>query len=228
MECNFARRFAKKKYLTIVFALMESDYTLSPSSNDCLASWLRLFIGDSLWLPMWDESHVRKVARKVSEALDNAKNIKLRHDPYNELSISSSKSNPAPLSHFSEISDAHVDFLLSKTGISHSPIRQKIDLMNNTYSPGELKINSNIKKAEHSDNVQQAWNILHNSSNVEDQDALNDIVDSIGLNDFNDLRHCERTDVLLLTRTLKKVQQKKFLDTLFGKMELKNTKHNNK
>ena len=50
-----------------------------------------------------------------------------------------------------------------------------------------------------------------------DHAGLEEIIETIGLNSPEDLRQCEKADLVQLTRTLKKVQQKNFLEILFGK-----------
>ena len=58
---------------------------------------------------------------------------------------------------------------------------------------------------------QGAWEILQSSGNVVDYAALSAYLDEIGVFEALDLRQCDESDVEFLTKSLKKIQQKKFV-----------------
>ncbi len=59
-----------------------------------------------------------------------------------------------------------------------------------------------------------AWNIIQSSSNVLDYSMMLSHLDEIGVFEAVDLRQCDKDDINVLTKLLKKIQQKKFIQCM--------------
>lgn len=215
MECDFARKFERKNKLKLIFAVVEQDYSLELNSHSRSGSWLRTLIAERSWLPMWEEHQVRKVAQRVGDSLSAIRKKQSKNDPYVALGFPRTKPSDLPAANLSDRSaEAQLDYMLSKSERNYSP-KHNIRGMNPLSM--SLGVFGNAKPPAQTDTFHRAWDILNSASNVHDQEGLDDLIENIGLCDAHDLRHCEKADLLQLTKTLKKVPQRKFLAMLFGK-----------
>ena len=196
MECSFIRKFTKKNMLKPVFALLEADYNMH-SSPDRISGWLKTFIAESPCFPVWDASLVRKSAQGIASQLEA---IVLRNKKHlNKLNAISSFSSTSPLRQHSFGSS------------------DKLASAERQESFGRTLPGSKSDSFSREDSLLGAWEILNSAANVRDQEALDNIMEEIGVNGPDDLRQFEKTDLVHMTKTLKKVQQKKFLEVLLEK-----------
>ena len=69
MEGKYASARSKKGKVQLVFVMMDSEYTtVSETSVD---GWLAFMVGDSLWYPLWDDSHVQSTGTEIAKVLGN-------------------------------------------------------------------------------------------------------------------------------------------------------------
>ncbi len=196
MECSYIRTYSKLNKVKTVFALLEADYTVH-SSPDRINGWLKTFIGESPCFPVWDAALVRKSAQGIASQLEAVISKNKKH--LIKLNKTSSFSNTSPPRQIS----------LDSSDKLASSERQE--------SFGRLSLGGQSGSLSREDSLRSAWEILNSAVNVRDQEALDNIMEEIGVNGPEDLRQCEKTDLLHMTKTLKKVQQKKFLEVLLEK-----------
>ena len=72
-EAKFARALEKDKKLTIIYVMMQSDFT-TVSQPERVEGWLRLYLGDNLWYSLWDKSQVESTGDAIAGVIgDHAK-----------------------------------------------------------------------------------------------------------------------------------------------------------
>ena len=72
-EAKFARALEKDKKLTIIYVMMQSDFT-TVSQPESVEGWLRLYLGDKLWYPLWDKGQVESTGDAIAGIIgDHAK-----------------------------------------------------------------------------------------------------------------------------------------------------------
>ena len=208
MECHYAKKFVKRGKLKVAFLFMENEYTLR-SAPEKIEGWVRSFIGDNACFPLWDSDVVRKTAQGIASQLE-VLNVKIRRIKGKEHATI----DPYLKHHKLDVAYRQLQ-MHEHMSKSLSPYRSKKPNLTEfgiNDHPSIAEISSVVLKE---DSLKEAWGILNSSANIRDQESLDMIMDEIGLNKADDLRNCEKTDVVKITKTLKKVQQKNFLDVLF-------------
>ena len=51
--------------------MLDKNYT-TVSSPNCADGWLGIMIGDALWYPLWEQSHLETTANEISKALKSS------------------------------------------------------------------------------------------------------------------------------------------------------------
>jgi len=69
MEGKYATTRAKKGKVQLVFVMMDREYTTV--SENSIDGWLAFMVGDSLWYPLWEDSHVHSTGSEIAKVLGN-------------------------------------------------------------------------------------------------------------------------------------------------------------
>lgn len=78
-ECKYANQLRGCKKLDIVFVMMQKEYTTSSQPNYC-DGWLGLLIGDSYWLSLFDDQSVTSTASEIFSRVNQAGRFKSYSD----------------------------------------------------------------------------------------------------------------------------------------------------
>ena len=92
-EAKFAKQKEKAKKLTIIYVMMQSDFT-TVSQPESVDGWLRLYLGYNLWYPLWDEGQVESTGDAIAEVIgDHAKVQPVLSIPWSSLQFNSAANN---------------------------------------------------------------------------------------------------------------------------------------
>ena len=67
-EGKYANAFYKRGKLSIIYVMMDANYT-TVSSPNYVDGWLGIMVGDNLWYPMWDHEHVSTTAMEIAKRI---------------------------------------------------------------------------------------------------------------------------------------------------------------
>lgn len=67
-ESSYANQLKKRGKLVLIFVMMDPTYT-TVSKPDFVDGWLGFMIGDALWYPLFNESHVESTARAITKVV---------------------------------------------------------------------------------------------------------------------------------------------------------------
>ena len=88
-EAKFARALEKDKKLTTIYVMMQSDFT-TVSQPESVEGWLRLYLGDKLWYPLWDQGQVESTGDAIAGLIgDHAKVLPVLSIPWSSLQFTS-------------------------------------------------------------------------------------------------------------------------------------------
>ena len=83
-EAKYARALEKEMKLTIIYVMMQSDFTMV-SQPEHVEGWLAMYVGDKLWYPLWDRAQVESTG---------SGNGRVNLTPFSSIQFDHSLTNP--------------------------------------------------------------------------------------------------------------------------------------
>lgn len=191
MEAKYATARAKKGLLKLIFVMMFEDYhTHSENSVD---GWLAFMVGDALWYPLWDVTHIDSTGNEIEKLLGKA-----------SLGNPNPPTSPKPSSS-SPKKDQHEKSSSSSSSSSSSTNDNELLILRNENN--ELKKENSILKA---------YMLIVDDRRVKPSQLsqLREFIDEQGIDDHTALFNQSREILEELSKHLKPVYAKQFLNCL--------------
>eukprot|EP01041_Mallomonas_annulata_P013018 gene13018-27470_t len=233
LEAIYAQQLAKKEKLSLIFAMMDREYTTA-SKPDYLDGWLAFIVGDALWYPLWDgsTSGVESTAQRIAKQIGDKSKISPSHVPTSVLMNTASEQRFNSTTGFTcdsdmgNIIETETDGGRKYTTTSNSNLARStsVTVVRNSSPPprnaGRLLESNSTQSlpssgSKYSHEI-ELWILLSSLKNQKIIGKVFEILDELGIYDPEALLKCEEDEYLRLADCLKKVPRAIFLSRVFS------------
>ena len=228
-ECKYANQLRGRNKLDIVFVMMQKEYTTCSDPNYC-DGWLGFMIGDSFWLPLYDEECVEDTSTEIMKRLYAAE--ELHKTSFKETSTSIIDV-PIVANQASSSIDSGTYQIENITSGSSVQVPKTYDLIARTeddYTP-KVEISHRSPKQldfsaadetfvlgapiqERACSFDDVFQLIRIPENAIHSEEMSNLIFVLGITSIEDLWALQRDDILLLARYLKRGPRFRFLSLI--------------